>query len=78
MVVYYLTWMSSIWQFLRLLIMILTVLKYLRHCRKKVYAHKFASKILFKYISHFPEVFILLNVENIANTILVALEVSYV
>ena len=56
--------------------MILTVFKYLRHCRKKVYAHKFDSKILFKYISHFPELFILLNVENIANTILVALEVS--
>ena len=47
--------------------------KYLRHGRKKVYAHKFASKILFIYISHFPEVFrlhILLNVENIAKTIL--------
>ena len=26
--------------------------------RKKVYAHKFDSKILFKYISHFPEVFV--------------------
>ena len=26
--------------------------------RKKVYAYKFASKILFIYISHFPEVFV--------------------
>ena len=43
---------------LRLLIMIVTVFKYLRHCRKKVYAHKFDSKILLKYISHFPEVFV--------------------
>ena len=59
--------------------MIVTVFKYLRHCRKKIYAHKFVSKILFIYISHFPEVLhlnILLNVENIAKTILVALEVS--
>ena len=30
----------------------------LRHSRKKVYVHKFASKILFIYISHFPEVFV--------------------
>ena len=29
-----------------------------RHGRKKVYAHKFAFKILFIYISHFPEVFV--------------------
>ena len=52
--------------------MIVTVFKYLRHGRKKVYAHKFAHKIVFIYISHFPEV--LLNFENIAKTILVALE----
>ena len=26
--------------------------------QKKVYAHKFDSKILFIYISHFPEVFV--------------------
>ena len=32
--------------------------KYLKHSRKKVYAHEFASKILFIYISHFPEVFV--------------------
>ena len=59
--------------------MIVTVFKYLRRCRKKVYAHKFDSKILFIYISHFSEVFylnILLNVENIAKTILLALGVS--
>ena len=31
--------------------MIVTVFKYLRRCRKKVYAHKFDSKILFIYIS---------------------------
>ena len=54
--------------------MIVTVFKYLRHCRKNVYAHRFDLKILFIYISHFPN--ILLNVENIAKTILVALEVS--
>ena len=29
-----------------------------RHCRKNVYAHKFDSKILFVYISHFPVVFV--------------------
>ena len=58
--------------------MIVTVFKYLRHRRKKVYAHKFDSKILFIYICQIPEVFslnILLNDENIAKTILVALEV---
>ena len=44
--------------------MIVTVFKYLRHRRKKVYAHKFDSKILFIYISHFPEVFVKKNREN--------------
>ena len=29
-----------------------------RHCIKKVYTHKFDSKILFIHISHFPEVFV--------------------
>ena len=43
---------------LRLLILIVTVFKYLGHGRKKVYAHKFASKMFFIYISHFPEVFV--------------------
>ena len=38
--------------------MIVTMFMYLRHCRKKVYAHKFDSKILFIYISHLPEVFV--------------------
>ena len=62
--------------------MIVTVFKYLKHCRKQVYAHKFDSKILFIYVniySSLPCNFrlnILLNVENIAKTILVALEVS--
>ena len=36
------------------------VTAYLRHCIKKVYAHKFDSKILFIFISHFPEVFVLI------------------
>ena len=59
--------------------MIVTVFKYLRHCRKKVYAHKFDSKILFHIHFSLPCSFrlnILLNVENITKTILVALEVS--
>ena len=65
--------------------MIVTVFKYLRHCRKKVNAHKFDSKILFIYVYIYIYMFLtslkfsfkyLLNVENIAKTILVALEVS--
>ena len=58
--------------------MIVTLFKYLRHGRKKVYVH-FASTILFIYILLTSLKFrldILLNVENIAKTILVALEVS--
>ena len=58
--------------------MIVTVFKYLRHSRKKLYVHKFASKILFIYIflpSLKFRLDIFLNVENIAKTILVALEV---
>ena len=59
--------------------MIVTVFKYLRHSRKKVYTHKFTSKILFIYIFLTSLRFrlnILLNVKNIAKTVLVALEVS--
>ena len=57
--------------------MIVTVFKYLRHCRKKVYAQNLSLRYFsYIFLTSLKFSFKYLNVENISKTIMVALEVS--